>query len=447
MNRFFFLPILLIGGLALFTLPNAFAVTVYPNTLFSNANENLTAHVAFNVTSINVTSNHVYFNDRFFDFTSTHGVVPANITAFTENTSIRLHITKLNLQDVFLYIKGKVNTVQLDFQTRTYGNDWDYDQTTNTTTIRIANRIDVYASFNPLPTIASVTTAGTLASQVVTITPIATLSQPPWITIYNQTLYVNGSLYSTITYPPSVLVLGANTLSTQTVPGVLYATTFQSKILLGNATGGNVTITGNVLGLGSGPRPPDPPTLAAITEGPTEIRFITTAGSSPGTDPVKDYSLQCTVNNGIPLFKVVNSTLPAGRFFSYTGLSPGDSVACKWRDGSKDGWSAFSNEASAKAGQLAIVHNPRVAGSDALGKFIQWIDSYGGIYFGFSIIPLAVLLLGMLATPKTTGIFAIITLMAMGIIQGAGFYVYPNWYWGMMILLGIVVVLSRANEK
>ncbi len=448
MNQRFFFLLIGIVVVSFGITQNAYAVTVYPGTVIGNSHQNLTANVSpyFNVTSITANSTHIFFNDRYFDFSSIHGLVPANITAFSENNNIRLHITSLGFADITLKVKGKVSSVQLNFLTFVYGDHWLYDGGTNETTINVNSRQDVYLSFTSTPTSATVTTVGSIASQTVHIQSIATLSSPAWATIWNQQLYVNGSLYSTINYPPSVIVLGSNTLGLQSVPGVLYTTSFQTRILVGSNTG-NITITGNIINFGSGPRVPDPPTLNAITEGPTTIRFITIPGTSPGTSPVKDYSLQCKLNNGLPIFIVTNSTLPPGRLFSYTGLSPGDSVACKWRDGSSVGWSGFSNEANAKAGTLSIVQVLRIPDSNPLSKVIKWIDSMGGVYFGFSVIPLAVMLIGMLATPKTTGIFALGTLFIMGMIQGAGFYVYPNWFWGIMLLLGIIIVLGRANEK
>lgn len=206
-------------------------------------------------------------------------------------------------------------------------------------------------------------------------------------------------------------------------------------------------------------REPLPPTLTSVSDSPTSIRFTSIANVSPSFYPIKDYSLQCSVNGGAYVLIVTNSTLPPGRFNEYSGLGPSDSVSCQWRDGSLGGWSNWSNVATSSTG-LSVVQPPRgppspgnlnglfnQKGNDPLAKVIQWIDKQGGLYFGFSVIPLAVMLIGMMATPKTTGIFAIATLMAMGIVQGAGFFVYPIWYWGMSMLLGIVVVLSRANEK
>lgn len=448
MKKVFFLLIFVASLSIVFSLPGAYAVTVTPGVLIFNPQENLTANVIpnFNVTSITANTTDIFFNDRFFDFQSTHGTVPANITAFSENNYIRLHITKLNLQDVTLFVKGKVNSIQLDFLTRPYGDSWLYDPITNTTTINVNSRIDVYVDISNSPTSATLTTAGTYVGTTVNIQPIAVLSSPGWTTIYNQTLFVNGSLFNTINYPPSVISLGSNTLGLQTVTGVLHSTTFQSKMLVGSNTG-NVTITGNIIGFGSGPRVPGPPTLTAVTEGPTEVRFISVANSDPGTGIVYRYDLQCKVNDGIPINTVIDQSLPPGRFYSYTGLNPGDTVACKWRDGNTWGFSAFSNEAKAQAGILSVVHPVRSPLGDPIGKAIAWIDSMGGMYFGLSVIPLLVMLIGMLATPKTTGIFAIITLICMGIIQATGYHVYPQWYWLLAFLLGLVVVLSRANEK
>lgn len=189
---------------------------------------------------------------------------------------------------------------------------------------------------------------------------------------------------------------------------------------------------------------PDKPGLKAIAISPTGIRLQSTPGASFGSYDVIYYGLKCSVNGGSYLTIVSNSTLPITRFYEKTGLQPTDSLVCQWRDGSKAGWSDWSDPASGTT-SLGLVMPPM--GNNHLTAFIKWIADHGGVYFGFTVGPFIPMLIGLMATPKTVGIFAIITLCAMGIVHASGLFVYPGWYWGLMILFGIVLVLSRANEK
>ena len=55
--------------------------------------------------------------------------------------------------------------------------------------------------------------------------------------------------------------------------------------------------------------------------------------------------------------------------------------------------------------------------------------------------------LGAMATPKTVGIFTLLTLMTMGILHGSGYYTYPDWYWAMMLLFAIPLILSKHRSR
>lgn len=210
---------------------------------------------------------------------------------------------------------------------------------------------------------------------------------------------------------------------------------------------GGVNTTGNIANATTSCGDvPDAPTLGAVALSETEIRFTSVAGASPGNGTVTYYGLRCEENNvGGWLDTVSNSTLPVDRRYEYTGLVFGDMVTCQWRDGSSFGWSDWSNNATAQT-ELTIIQAPRAPHSNPLYLVIDWIDAKGGLYFGLSVIPLAVMLIGLLATPKTTHIFTLAMLFVMGILHGSGLYVYPDWYWAMSILLGFVLVLGRREK-
>lgn len=189
---------------------------------------------------------------------------------------------------------------------------------------------------------------------------------------------------------------------------------------------------------------PDAPTLSALALSPTSIRLTSIAGASSGDHPVTWFGVICQKNGGSWNTIVSNSTLPSPRIYEITGLQPSDTLICEWRDGSASGWSAWSNQASVST-TLPLVQAPMT--NNHLTSFIKWLSDHGGIYFGFTLGPFIPMLIGLMATPKTVGIFAVITLAIMGIVHASGLYVYPNWYWGLMLLFGVVLVLSRANEK
>jgi len=206
---------------------------------------------------------------------------------------------------------------------------------------------------------------------------------------------------------------------------------------LNNATGNvyNFTTTTFI--------PPDPPTLSALSESDSAVRFTSINGTTNDFNMFY-YGLRCELNNaGGWLNTVSNSTTPDPRIYSYGSLTQGDSVTCQWRDGSLAGFSDWSNNATGSPGQLGIIQEARSEHSDPLMDFATWIEDEGGLYFGFGVFPMVIMLIGFMATKATVRIFTIISLSAMGILHASGYFVYPAWYWTLALLFGIVLVLGR----
>ena len=188
---------------------------------------------------------------------------------------------------------------------------------------------------------------------------------------------------------------------------------------------------------------PGQPTLVGVAVSDSAIRWTSAAGTA-GTNPVTAFSLECSEDGASYAAAVTDEPLPAGRMYLLESLTPNTTHACRWQDASSDGVSPWSASASATLSS-EVQHTARPDNSDPVKRLEAMIDQYGGAYFGMSLFPFAVMLIGCMATPKTVGIFAVITLMIMGILHGSGYYLYPDWYWALMLLFGLPLVLSRRR--
>jgi hypothetical protein len=203
-----------------------------------------------------------------------------------------------------------------------------------------------------------------------------------------------------------------------------------------NASGNTANATTSCLD------PPAAPTLSATAESDTAVRFTSVNGTT-GDRNIAWYSFRCVKNQASSWTTIVsNSSVPNPRIYIYTSLTTADTVTCQWRDGSSAGFGPWSNNATGKP-TLDIIEPLRSPGSDRLVRFAEWFDGFGGVYMGMSLFPFLVMLIGMLARPRTTHIFVIIVLSLMGILHGSGYYQYPEWFWALSILFGLVIVLSR----
>lgn len=188
--------------------------------------------------------------------------------------------------------------------------------------------------------------------------------------------------------------------------------------------------------------PPSAPTLSALSESETSVRFISINGTT-GQYNMFYYGLRCVENSLAPWVTIVsNSTTPNPRIYSYT-LTPGDYVTCQWRDGSFAGFGDWSNNATETTGQIGIIQAERSPHADKLKDFETWISDEGGLYFGMGVFPMVIMIIGFMATKATVRIFTLISLMSMGILHASGYFVYPTWYWTLAVLFGIVLVLGR----
>lgn len=189
--------------------------------------------------------------------------------------------------------------------------------------------------------------------------------------------------------------------------------------------------------------PPGTPTLGAIALSDTALRFTSIPGVA-GHNATIWYGLQCELNNvGGWLSTITNSSYVS--FYEYTGLTVGDSLTCQQKDGSVDGWSSWSNNATDIL-QLLVIQSARTAVEDPLKSFENFIETQGGLYFGLGLFPFVTMLFGFMAGKKTVRIFTLITLFIMGILHASGYYVYPDWYWTLSLLLGLVLVLGRQKS-
>lgn len=191
--------------------------------------------------------------------------------------------------------------------------------------------------------------------------------------------------------------------------------------------------------------PPGSPTLSATALSDSAIRFTSIPGTA-GHNSTIWYGVQCELNNGGGwLNTVTNSSYVS--FYEYTGLNFGDNLICQWRDGSVDGFSAWSNNATDIL-SLAVLSGQRTIADadDHLMQFINFVSLQGGAYFGLGALPFAVMLIGFLAGKKTVRIFTLATLFLMGMIHASGYYVYETWYWTLSLLFGIVLVMGRMKS-
>ena len=120
-----------------------------------------------------------------------------------------------------------------------------------------------------------------------------------------------------------------DTLTTTTITGLTLGTdySFRASAL----TAGGYNATGNILNVTTTTLiVPDTPSLTGLAESHTNAIFTSIAGVSFGSFSVKDYSLQCEINNsGGWLDTINNSTLPIPRSYNYTGLVESDSITCQ----------------------------------------------------------------------------------------------------------------------
>lgn len=91
---------------------------------------------------------------------------------------------------------------------------------------------------------------------------------------------------------------------------------------------------------------PDAPSIAATPVSSSQINIVRTAGASDGGDIVDDYNLQASINGAAFANLVTNSTI--ANYYNHTGLSSGDTVVYKWRDGNDVGWSSYSSNSTAR---------------------------------------------------------------------------------------------------
>ena len=250
----------------------------------------------------------------------------------------------------------------------------------------------------------------------------------------NPLVYLNNTGSSTSSYCATPL-----TLNTPYSARISAWTNNTSGHPFNNATGNIVNATTSNF------NPPGTPTLSALALSDTSIRFTSIAGIA-GDNSTLWYGFRCYLNGAGVSTIISNSTIPNPRIYEYTGLSLGDILLCQWRDGSVDGWSPFSNNATATL-ELQILQDQRITDpNDRLLNFANWIEDSGGIWFGLGLFPFVTMIFGFMAGKKTVRIFTLAVLALMGIIHASGYFVYPDWYWSLSLLLGVGLILGRQKS-
>lgn len=279
-----------------------------------------------------------------------------------------------------------------------------------------------------------------LISTAITQTTVALSFSTPDLQGGNLTNYLINS--TTPHGNPQTFALNTTSL-TPTITGLSIGTdySFRASALteLGyNATGNILNITTPFFIL------PGIPTLTANALSDSAIRYTSISGMI-GDNSTIWYSLRCDLNSAGWSSIISNSSLPVTRSYDYTGLTFGDVNICQWRDGSVDGWSGWSNSATDDL-KLQVIQSERQSNADPLKNFEAFIDDMGGFYFGLGLFPFVTMVIGFMAGRKTVRIFTLITLFLMGIIHASGFFIYPDWYWTLSLLLGLVLVLGRQRS-
>lgn len=244
--------------------------------------------------------------------------------------------------------------------------------------------------------------------------------------------------------PLTIIVNNTGTSTTEyTHTGLTACTQYTHRVTAWTAGGNNVTLGTKANATTACFTPPAKPlSLTATAQNDTAVRFTSVNGTT-GDFNITWFGLRCVENNLGPWLNTVpNSTVPNPRVYIYGGLTTSETITCQWRDGSAAGFGPWSDNATGQP-QLAIIQSQRSPTSNPLSWVANFIEEKGGLYFGLGLFPFIVMIIGLLATPRTTHIFTLITLFLMGILHGSGFFVYPEWFWAIMILLGIVLVWAK----
>ncbi len=354
---------------------------------------------------------------------------------------------KTNASDVTVTLGGTANT---DLQTRLTTDDLfgigilftDHARNTPTHTLQTSGK-ELQVTYT---TTVSPDTIDDLTLDSVTQTTANISWSLPGL---NGETFLNYMINNTSPQVSPVTVFYSNTTSTTaTITGLTLGTNYSAQVSVYTTAGaGNWTLPQSlVLNYTTSTFTlPGAPTLSATALSDTALRFTSIPGTA-GDNSTKDFGLQCELNGAGGWLNTVNNNTYAS-FYEYSGLTLGDSLICQWRDGSADGWSNWSNNATDTLA-LAILSGQRTIADtdDKLMQFINMVSGMGGVYFGLGVLPFGIMLIGFMAGKKTVRIFTLATLMLMGIVHASGYYVYPNWYWTLCLLFGLVLIMGRMKS-
>lgn len=221
-------------------------MTVYPGTQIANSITNYTADQSpnFNVTSITVTSSHIYLGSSYYDLSRTGSAVNANITGFYENKNATFHVTNPNTFSISLNILGEIQQVNLDGTFYPPGGVWSYSSLTNVTTITVGSHSTVFVSWNMGPVTGSkLYLSGAIFGATAYFNPLViSITSPGTATVSEVGLFnADGLLYDHIFSPPVSITAGGNvTLSYKFNDTNTGVQTYTAEAIV--SSGGNSTI-------------------------------------------------------------------------------------------------------------------------------------------------------------------------------------------------------------
>lgn len=447
MNKIFFFTILGILAVSFLYTQNAYAVTVYPGTFIGNAKTNYTAdvHPNFNVTQFNVTTNHIFFGNKYFDLNSTSGQVNANITKFVENNNMTLKLTS-SFGNVHLFVYGQLKQVQLGTTFYPYGSNWQYVLGNTVTDVIVGAQHDVFISFNntsgPI-TVSSFTMTGyVLGLNGHLSQPLITLSNPvnanlTEIGIFDDTSLVFDQVYS-VPIPltkGSTVPININFTDTGRTGTVHY--TAAALLKSGNDT---AIVYSNIVPLFYGSFTPTQLNINQTNPLSVSFRFVRTDLNS--TDTNLDVYYPFTFNSTCKLSYEISITdhtyhnLPASHAtFVFHNLS-NDVVTVNCKD-----------ESSTATGNYILTQ----AGFPLLQQIKDFRAGHfgtSGMFGAFDLITLLVLILSILGFNRINeSVGVIVNVALIGALAFLGIIQWPVILSASVALVLVLVVTSTRKSQ
>lgn len=149
MYKFFFV-LIAITIVTVLTTEDAFAITIKPGTTLTDSQTAYVSNTTFNASSIQVQPSHIYLGLRYYDINTTSGKVVANVTNFSEDHNMTIHIINSSLTNVNMTILGQAYQVKIDGTFYPINTRWSYILGNTATLINIQSGRDVFVNFDSL---------------------------------------------------------------------------------------------------------------------------------------------------------------------------------------------------------------------------------------------------------------------------------------------------------